>query len=120
VIPRSRRRTSACRPLDSRSTSFAGGVSSVDLVHAGFTFLTETMNDRKAPVNPLKFAGEYLDPTGLYHLRARQYDPNTGRFLTADPLTQPLTDPYISSYVYANNRPTVLIGSQPMTARPTG
>ena len=24
----------------------------------------------------MKFTGEYLDPTGLYHLRARQYDPD--------------------------------------------
>lgn len=66
--------------------------------------------DPKAPQMPLRFAGEYLDPgTGLYHLRARQYDPADGRFLTTDPLPQGIEDPYVSSYIYANDRPTVLI-----------
>ena len=35
--------------------------------------------------NFVKFTGEYQDPTGLYHLRARQYDPASGRFLRLDP-----------------------------------
>ena len=70
---------------------------------------SETMNDTHgAPTQVLKFAGEYLDPTGLYHLRARQYDPSTGRFTTLDPLPNPTTDPYMSAYSYANDRPIVL------------
>src|SRR5207248_2244988 len=36
---------------------------------------TETKNAGGAPANFMKFMGEYLDPTGLYYLRARQYDP---------------------------------------------
>jgi RHS repeat-associated protein len=47
---------------------------------------SETQNDPNAPTSPIKFAAEYLDPTGLYYLRARQYDLNTGRFLSTDPL----------------------------------
>jgi RHS repeat-associated protein len=36
---------------------------------------------------PYTFAGEYLDTdTGLTYLRARDYDPTTGSFLTRDPL----------------------------------
>ena len=67
-------------------------------------------SDPQAPVNPLRFAGELYDsPTSLYQLRARQYDPADGRFLATDPLAPPATDPYVSSYVYANDRPTVLI-----------
>jgi len=66
---------------------------------------TETKNATKAPTNPLKFVGEYLDPIGLYNLRARQYDPAIGRFTQPDPLT---LEPYISPYVYANDRPTIL------------
>jgi RHS repeat-associated protein len=70
---------------------------------------TENNIDRKAPANPMKFAGELLDAdTGLYHLRARQYDPSTGRFLSTDPLAPAITDPYVSSYVYAKNRSTLL------------
>lgn len=77
---------------------------------------TETQDDRRAPTNFMKFAGEYLDPTGLYHLRARQYDPTNGRFLTTDPLARAVTAPYISSYVYADNQPTALIDPSGMGA----
>jgi RHS repeat-associated protein len=57
--------------------------------------------------NPFAFSGEQRDGlTGLYHLRARQYDPTTGRFLTTDPRAPLLTDPYVASYVYVGNRPT--------------
>jgi len=58
-----------------------------------------------APANPFGFTGEYLDPTGLYHLRARQYDPGIGRFLSQDPVAPTLEDPYVASYVYALNDP---------------
>lgn len=57
--------------------------------------------------NPMRYTGEYLDPTGLYHLRARQYDSLSGRFLSTDPIPAPATDPYVSSYVYVRNRPTL-------------
>jgi RHS repeat-associated protein len=61
------------------------------------------------PVNLLKFAGEYLDPTGLHHLRARQYDTQTGRFLSRDPLAPSIAEPLLSSYAYVGNRPTVFV-----------
>jgi RHS repeat-associated protein len=70
---------------------------------------TETKNNNSAPANFMKFAGEYQDATGLYNLRARQYDPATGRFLTLDPAPASTGSPYVSSYVYVANRPTVLI-----------
>jgi RHS repeat-associated protein len=59
------------------------------------------------PANPMRFTGEYLDPTGLYHLRARQYDPGTGRFLSRDPVAAPLNLPFVSAYAYVTNRPTI-------------
>lgn len=62
-----------------------------------------------APVNPLRYTGELLDSTGLYHLRARQYDPATGRFASTDPLVQPIRDPYVSEYLYVGNRPTAFV-----------
>lgn len=40
-------------------------------------------NNPNAP--PLGWLGQYQDPTGLTHLRARQYDPTAGIFLTPDP-----------------------------------
>lgn len=67
-------------------------------------------NDPAAPTNPMRFTGEYFDSaTSLYHLRARQYDMGTGRFLTQDPIASPITNPYVAAYVYANNIPTVRV-----------
>ncbi|MCZ7578461.1 MAG: RHS repeat-associated core domain-containing protein [Dehalococcoidia bacterium] len=36
--------------------------------------------------NEFDFAGQQTDPTGLQYLRARYYDPETGTFLSRDPL----------------------------------
>jgi RHS repeat-associated protein len=62
-----------------------------------------------APDNPIRFTGEYLDPTGLYHLRSRQYDPGLGRFTATDPLPAGPSDAYVSAYAYVNNRPTIFV-----------
>ena len=67
------------------------------------------------PTNFMQFAGEYLDPTGLYHLRARQYDPANGRFLSRDPRSAPIGNALVSSYSYADDRPTVLVDASGMT-----
>lgn len=57
--------------------------------------------------SPYRFAGERLDSLlGLYDLRARLYDPETGRFLTPDPLPGTLTyPPSRHPYSYAANDP---------------
>ena len=73
------------------------------------TVIAETDVSGSAPENPMRFTGEYLDPTGLYHLRARQYDPEIGSFLSIDPVTPEIGDPYVASYIYANQRPTVFV-----------
>lgn len=70
---------------------------------------TEAKNATKAPTNPMKFTGQYLDPTGLYHQRARQYDTATGRFLTSDPMEAPAGTMHSSAYTYVGGRPTVLV-----------
>jgi RHS repeat-associated protein len=69
---------------------------------------TTTHDDLTAPAQPMRFAGEQLDATGLYHLRARQYDTAVGRFTTTDPLAVDVGDPYVSAYAYANDRPTAM------------
>ncbi len=78
----------------------------------------------QAPTNLFRFTGAYLDTvTGLYHLRARQYYPATGRFLTVDPVSPAISDPYVGSYVYVGNNPVNLVDpsgreSQGATPRP--
>jgi len=56
--------------------------------------------------------------TGLTNLGAREYDPTTGRFLSADPILE-ATDPnQIGGYTYAGDNPVTL--SDPSGLRPLG
>jgi RHS repeat-associated protein len=70
---------------------------------------TETKASGNQPENLMRFTGEYLHPTGLYHLRARQYDPAVGRFLTRDPADQTVSQTVVSGYAYVANRPTAFV-----------
>jgi len=46
------------------------------------------------------------DPTGLVYLRARQYDPDIGRFVSADPVLGTLAAPQtLNRYAYVSNNP---------------
>ncbi|GLW65303.1 hypothetical protein Arub01_35470 [Actinomadura rubrobrunea] len=55
--------------------------------------------------NDKGFVGGTNDPTGLTHLGAREYDPETGRFISVDPLMD-LADPQqMNGYTYAENNP---------------
>ena len=80
---------------------------------------TETKAGGNQPTNFVKFTGEYLDPTGLYHLRARQYDPQLGRFLQTDPAPASEEAPYTGTYIYVANRPTVFMDPSGRTLLPS-
>ncbi|MBC7252267.1 MAG: hypothetical protein H5T62_18565, partial [Anaerolineae bacterium] len=59
--------------------------------------------------NTRRFTGETQDPTGLLYLRARYYDPTTGRFLTRDPFPGLAALPSTQHpYVYVGNNPVNL------------
>ncbi len=50
---------------------------------------------------PFGYDGQYTNTdTGLIYLRARNYDPATGQFLSVDPLAELTWEPY--SYAYDN------------------
>lgn len=53
-----------------------------------------------------KFTGKELDNTGLYFYGARYYDPELGRFITADSIVQAPYDPQsLNRYAYCRNNP---------------
>jgi RHS repeat-associated protein len=72
---------------------------------------TETKVNRNAPINPMRFAGTYLDASGQNHLRARQYDAATGEFTSVD------TAGSASAYGYAEANPMVYVDSLGTDAR---
>ncbi|MFA4842752.1 MAG: RHS repeat-associated core domain-containing protein, partial [Candidatus Omnitrophota bacterium] len=52
------------------------------------------------------FTGKELDATGLYYYGARYYDPEIGRFITADTIVQAPYDPQsLNRYSYCRNNP---------------
>ncbi|MGW3956363.1 DUF6531 domain-containing protein [Streptomyces sp. NPDC004752] len=68
-----------------------------------------------APVNHFGFTGEYTDQTikndydavaTSINLRARNYDPGTGRFTSRDPYASGTQTPHTQSYAYVENMPT--------------
>ena len=50
---------------------------------------------------------EEIDPVGLVHMNGRVYDPEIGRFLSADPFVQDLSNSQsLNRYSYVLNNPT--------------
>ncbi len=59
---------------------------------------------------PFKFVGQHgvmAEPNGWYYMRARYYDPVTGRFISQDPLGFDGGD--VNLYAYASNNPVMNI-----------
>jgi len=53
-----------------------------------------------------KFTGQRLDRTGFYYYNARYYDPEIGRFLSADTIVPNYTNPQsLNRYSYCSNNP---------------
>jgi RHS repeat-associated protein len=61
--------------------------------------------------NPFRYCGEYYDlSSGTYYLRARYYDPTTGRFLSEDSYLGDTNDPLsLNLYTYCLNNPVMYI-----------
>src|SRR5579885_313031 len=65
------------------------------------------LSSQGSTVNPYRYDGQYFDSlTGLYDLRARYYDPTTGRFTSADTADVTLENPTeLNRYLYASSNP---------------
>ncbi|MER6799633.1 RHS repeat-associated core domain-containing protein [Amycolatopsis mediterranei] len=61
------------------------------------------------------FVGGYQNTTGLTHLGARDYDPLSGRFLTADPVLDTGNPQALNAYSYGNNSPVSFSDPSGMT-----
>jgi RHS repeat-associated protein len=48
---------------------------------------------------------QQLDPVGLIHMRGRLYDPQLGRFIQADPMTEADATQGLNRYTYVQNNP---------------
>ncbi|WP_419095338.1 RHS repeat-associated core domain-containing protein [Aeribacillus kexueae] len=66
-----------------------------------------SQSGRLASENPYRYAGyRYDEATGLYYLKARYYDADTGRFLTRDKFHGFEDDPKsLKQYAYAHGNP---------------
>ncbi|WP_283133706.1 RHS repeat-associated core domain-containing protein [Rhizohabitans arisaemae] len=84
-----------------------------------FTFNASTLADTRRRTTPFGtvrgqtpawpttkgFVGGTDDPTGLVHVGAREYDANTGRFISDDPITDHADPQQMNGYAYSNNTP---------------
>ena len=67
-----------------------------------------TATSSSAVANPYRFDGEAQDETGLLYLRARYYDPATGRFISRDPVSGTQDNPITqNAYPYAADNPVM-------------
>ena len=63
-------------------------------------------------INPIRYRGYYYDTeTGLYYLKSRYYDPQTGRFISMDDISylDPETIGGVNLYMYCLNNPVMNI-----------
>ncbi|MGE7840375.1 RHS repeat-associated core domain-containing protein [Lysinibacillus sp. NPDC093712] len=71
--------------------------------------LTQSGIDHMDSINPYRYAGyRYDEDTKLYYLMARYYNPDTGVFLSLDPVRGDTMNPLtLNGYSYANNNPVI-------------
>ncbi|MEB2280169.1 DNRLRE domain-containing protein [Lysinibacillus xylanilyticus] len=72
-----------------------------------------TQSGKMVSINPYRYAGyRYDENTKLYYLMARYYNPDTGVFLSLDPVRGDTMNPLsFNGYNYTNNNPVIYIDS---------
>ncbi len=97
------------------------GVTQRTYTYEPYGAVRSSSNASGAPINLMRFNGQLIDTVdNLYDLRARMYDPGTGRFLQLDPEQPPPLAPTAGQYVYAWARPTTLVDPEGRAAQQGG
>ena len=79
-------------------------VKTIQTDEFGITLLTQGTSPE-----PFRYTGQQVDSDGLLYLRARYYDPTSGRFLSRDSFAGSAAAPLsLNRYTYARNNPTTL------------
>jgi len=83
-----------------------GSTSGSVVNNYNFNAFGKTTNTPSATNNTHAFAGEQLDPTGLYFNRARYYNPSLGRFIGRDTTAGTPNDPLsMNRFIYGQDNP---------------
>jgi RHS repeat-associated protein len=99
--------------LHDEQGSTVGVVSAAGTVQSTATYdpygvtIATTKPVSTAPADPIGWQEQLADPSGQYDLRAREYEPASGQFLSPDPRPSEPDAPQQSAYIYAGDMPTV-------------
>jgi RHS repeat-associated protein len=85
--------------------STLGLVNSSGVIGTGYQYgpFGQTTSSGASSTNPIQYAGREMDPTGVYFMRARYYNPVLQRFVSQDPIG--LSGGQVDQYAYAFNSP---------------
>jgi RHS repeat-associated protein len=86
--------------------STVGLVNSAGAIATGYQYspFGQTTTSGASSTNPIQYTGREMDPTGLYFMRARYYNPIAQRFISQDPIGLSGGQPNLYAYVF--NQPT--------------
>lgn len=93
------------------SKSVRAEINSSGAVTASFRYRAYGQLAQSSSTGPtyLGLASQLLDPSGLYYMRARWYDPQNGRFLSRDPLKSDASAPAsLNSFMYGAANPLLM------------
>jgi RHS repeat-associated protein len=77
----------------------------IEVARMKFRPYGERLSTGGAHVESRSFTGQRQDETGLFYLNARYYDPQLGRFISADPVVPSADTVGLNRYAYAGNDP---------------
>ena len=92
-------------PIGSVIATIGEDPSTVQAAFAYDPFGDVSQETGQSHLIPWRFAGAYADPSGLYKMGERYYDPVVGRWTQQDPIYDPLDPKQSNRYAYVGNDP---------------